>query len=600
MADAIVDTGSNSNGTNTVPSTSPLPPTPAILNGDDGLMPAVAASRQVAPSDNVTYPDSALGDLAARSGFLCFFIVVGFLGNCLLLTTLIRSSRLRRKVIYLFVVYLAVINVVECLVNLPVVLGATVAEQWAYGDDVCRLNAFSIQLTSQALLLGLCMMACDRMLAVTNPVAYPSRLSISKAAILIVVCVCASCGLTVPILTPTIPVQPFAARYLCSVGSQAPFLYVILTSALGYMLPLLVILGTYVAVARVAIRSKLQQRNANPSQVYSNVGAAAEQQLWREISAAKYVLLLFVLWCMFQGPYMLLSFTEEFRNSDGIRISQAALEFTFPWEMSLAFTWMKFSYVTFLPVATFCCRKEVWQKFKNILLCRKSNLVNDASPHDTPTSPRKTDSVDRKKVDSLGKVPVLFATENGLHFQTYSKSPTHEVSESQMYASDLTGTLTKSAIVTARKCDVAGSQLLQQGDQVTDVHSFIHSFIHYSIIHSFVRSFFHSFIYSSIHWKSRVVMMPTLSSLMASQVVFKITCVDASDDNVRLLQAIYFQCSTNQQIIWPVSQSVSQSVNQQDSYLYVYICSRIQYTIYIIVFKVYTFMTSPFSEEPLS
>ena len=87
---------------------------------------------------------------------------------------------------------------------------------------------------------------------------------------------------------------------------------------------------------------------------------------------------------------------------------------------------------------------------------------------------------------------------------------------------------------------------------------------------------------------------------MASQVVFKITCVDASDDNVRLLQAIYFQCSTNQQIIWPVSQSVSQSVNQQDSYLYVYICSRIQYTIYIIVFKVYTFMTSPFSEEPRS
>jgi hypothetical protein len=123
--------------------------------------------------------------------------------------------------------------------------------------------------------------------------------------------------------------------------------------------------------------------------------------------------------------------------------------------MDLAFTWMRLSFVMFIPAVTFCWMKEVWQRFKNFVLCRKSNLIVDSSPVGSPGHQGKN-TKQEVEVEASPGVPVIFATEQGLHFQTYFKrqADAEEPAPDGLQFLEING----SQILTSRKCDIYGSQ----------------------------------------------------------------------------------------------------------------------------------------------
>ncbi len=250
---------------------------------------------------------------------------------------------------------------------------------------------------------------------------------------------------------------------------RAPVVYVAFTSLFGFIVPIVAIIVLYVLIVRAAVRERLREHPRVASQAYTDCVLQPDSRFWLELNTSKYVGVLVVIWAVLRGPYLLLSYSHQFQSngpedSDGL---------TYPWQVELALTWIYLSFPTLLPLVTFCWRKEVWQKFKNLILCRKSNLINDSEPRNggkrrKPLAPAEVAAAAASKeplpsmtdINRNTSIPVLFATEDGLHFQSYGNRAMKddESSEEEDTVGELENTKA-SKIATTRKCDVYGSQL---------------------------------------------------------------------------------------------------------------------------------------------
>ena len=54
----------------------------------------------------------------------------------------------------------------------------------------------------------------------------------------------------------------------------------------------------------------------------------------------------------------------------------------------------------------------------------------------------------------------------------------------------------------------------------------------------------------SMYWNMRVAIIPTLSSMMAAQVVITTTCVATIDDKVGIMITLHFQCTRKEDLYW--------------------------------------------------
>lgn len=130
--------------------------------------------------------ESGLWVLAVRAVFLAVFIIVGFISNCMLLITLAQGNKRKTSYLNIFIINIVTSDLVDCTLNLPLVLGATITERWDYGDELCQLNACLFKLTSITTAGGLCILLLDRCFAVRSPARYLYVLSLTKVNLLII------------------------------------------------------------------------------------------------------------------------------------------------------------------------------------------------------------------------------------------------------------------------------------------------------------------------------------------------------------------------------------------------------------------------------
>ena len=147
------------------------------------------------PATNTSSSDDAddllqtdVGSRTARTVALALYILIGFVGNAVLVSTIAQSNSLKKTPLNLFLVSVAVVNLFDCILTLPLILGASVLEKWPYGDFGCQLNAFCLQLSSIVVLLTLMMMTFERFLSVKAQPSRTQSLSTAKANMLIIYC----------------------------------------------------------------------------------------------------------------------------------------------------------------------------------------------------------------------------------------------------------------------------------------------------------------------------------------------------------------------------------------------------------------------------
>lgn len=184
-------------------------------------------------------------------GLLLFFSLCTVFGNMLVILAVIRERYLHTPTNY-FITSLAV---ADCLVGLAVMPFSAIYEvlghTWFFGTDWCDIWRSLDVLFSTASILNLCVISLDRYWAITDPIAYPMRMTKLRSVFLIAAVWVCSSAISFPAIAwwravRLAPLPPFQCPFTEHLG------YLIFSSTISFYLPLVVMLFTYFRIYRAA------------------------------------------------------------------------------------------------------------------------------------------------------------------------------------------------------------------------------------------------------------------------------------------------------------------------------------------------------------
>lgn len=357
-----------------------------------------------------------------RTTTLAVITVVAFVSNLILLVTIGQSASLRKIHFNKHVVNIAIINLMTCILGMPMVIGYSVTSNWDYGDIMCKVLAHFIISISIAMCLSILMINLDRVIAISDPAKYETSMNAGKTAMMIMISWLVAILFPLPLSLSVVPTAPYPHRYICSIDTLSNIDYLISLYAVCFAVPSLANILFFVYIAREALSEKeLESRDGRrrPSAV----------KLWPEVQSAGVVFILFLLWIVTELPYITLSSIQQYIYSE-----QVQKQFPYSSHLDTTFMWLKFCDAIILPFVIFKWRKDIWLKFKDLMFCRKSNSVVDASPRGDKGSNKgsNTNSASRRrnksnsnnvskadtpKFEASFPIPTIKATKDGLHVQ---------------------------------------------------------------------------------------------------------------------------------------------------------------------------------------
>lgn len=419
------------------------------------------AASNASSAENGTASSTASTDYncSAKLVFLVIFMVIGLCGNVVLIITLGCNKKQRKSALQLFSLNLAFVNCLDCFFNMSFALAsATGSVSWSSEDLLCRLNSFFMNLIWIETILGLMFMTLDRMMATRHSDKYEQFQSMPRFIIMLIYTWVHSISFSAPLLVGAIDVDVYKNVQMCMMANNVSIIYTLIMALVCFLIPIIVSLIFFTLAIKVSCSEHSIHAIRSQNQYSKDV---QEPKLLKELNGAKYTGILLFLWIIMEVPYISAQLIRMFRYSDDLNISSSfQIPNTYPVDVSLV--WIRFGFVLVLPILALLWKKELWQLFKNIILCRKSNLIVDLELKvENPPSREKLDlkySDDKKHVkeekmkeafvhNSGFQVPVLFATSRGVHIQTGSDE------ESDYDEIKIRG----------RKCDVLGSQGNLQG-----------------------------------------------------------------------------------------------------------------------------------------
>lgn len=419
------------------------------------------AASNASSAENGTASSTASTDYncSAKLVFLVIFMVIGLCGNVVLIITLGCNKKQRKSALQLFSLNLAFVNCLDCFFNMSFALAsATGSVSWSSEDLLCRLNSFFMNLIWIETILGLMFMTLDRMMATRHSDKYEQFQSMPRFIIMLIYTWVHSISFSAPLLVGAIDVDVYKNVQMCMMANNVSIIYTLIMALVCFLIPIIVSLIFFTLAIKVSCSEHSIHAMRSQNQYSKDV---QEPKLLKELNGAKYTGILLFLWIIMEVPYISAQLIRMFRYSDDLNISSSfQIPNTYPVDVSLV--WIRFGFVLVLPILALLWKKELWQLFKNIILCRKSNLIVDLELKvENPPSREKLDlkySDDKKHVkeekmkeafvhNSGFQVPVLFATSRGVHIQTGSDE------ESDYDEIKIRG----------RKCDVLGSQGNLQG-----------------------------------------------------------------------------------------------------------------------------------------
>ncbi|XP_003224200.2 D(1B) dopamine receptor [Anolis carolinensis] len=255
-------------GRNATPSWSPsLPstPRPTLL-----LLPASEAPASP--------PGPPVAQKVAAGGLLSLLVVWTLLGNALVCAAILGSRHLRAKVTNIFIVSLAISDLLVALLVMPWKAAAEVAGYWPFGAFCSIWVAFDI-MCSTASILNLCVISLDRYWAIASPFRYERKMT-PKVALAM-----AGLAWALALLVSFVPVQlnwhkgqetvatPSAPSFTISSPSSSSWIpgegsevlpakehcdsslnrtYAIASSLISFYIPVAIMIATYTRIYRIA------------------------------------------------------------------------------------------------------------------------------------------------------------------------------------------------------------------------------------------------------------------------------------------------------------------------------------------------------------
>ncbi|KAM9809228.1 melanopsin-A-like isoform 4-T4 [Syngnathus typhle] len=215
---------------------------------------AVMLHRAPHPFPTVDVPDHAhytIGSVILAIG------ITGLLGNFLVIYAFSRSRSLRTPA-NIFIINLAVTDLLMCVTQAPVFFASSMHKRWIFGEKACELYAFCGALFGICSMITLTVIAVDRYFVITRPLTSIGMLSCERALAILAAAWVYSLGWSLPPFFGWSAYVPEGLLTSCTwdymTFTPSVRAYTMLLFVFVFFLPLLVIVYCYVFIFR-AVRN---------------------------------------------------------------------------------------------------------------------------------------------------------------------------------------------------------------------------------------------------------------------------------------------------------------------------------------------------------
>ncbi|ESO94945.1 hypothetical protein LOTGIDRAFT_144771 [Lottia gigantea] len=182
---------------------------------------------------------------------LASFSFITIVGNIMVMIAVYKEIYLRTVTNY-FIVSLAVADLMVGGIVMPFSISHEMTNQiWLYGTAWCDLWHSLDVLASSASILNLCVISLDRYWAITDPIAYPSKMSSCKVCLLITLVWLCSAGISFPAIAWWKAVTPSdLPEHKCLFTEDTA--YLIFSSLVSFYFPTIIMMFVYCKIYRAA------------------------------------------------------------------------------------------------------------------------------------------------------------------------------------------------------------------------------------------------------------------------------------------------------------------------------------------------------------
>ncbi|CAD5220045.1 unnamed protein product [Bursaphelenchus xylophilus] len=333
---------------------------PPILYVDYGDTIADVAMRE-ATSTSLTTTTSIL---------LTVLLLLTFFSNLFLVATITASCKLRANLLYLIFIQLGILNLIESIFVMFVSLLYVANNNWVFGDVVCRINATAQDFVFLQSFFTIMLMAVERALGLTTSgrLLLTRRYAICLSLLFTAISFCFAS----PALFKGFNVQPFPYRYICAIGSNAPLPYAIV-QMIVYGGGIFVITMCFCAIMRYK-RFTTDSRTLPAKPQDYGAFIMESRALEDYMTMTRLIIFIFIAYILLQGPYLVLNFFVQIRNSEQLLAANAnVIEVSQDLDTLLTFLMMFYPFT--VTVLIFCFCRDIWLKMVNLLFCRRSTGV---------------------------------------------------------------------------------------------------------------------------------------------------------------------------------------------------------------------------------
>ncbi|XP_039645177.1 opsin 4b isoform X1 [Perca fluviatilis] len=270
----------------------------------------VATAGSVVPSH--VFPTVDVPDYAHYTIGIVILIVgiTGMLGNFLVIYAFCRSRSLRTPS-NIFIINLAVTDFLMCITQTPTFFINSMHKRWIFGKKACEMYAFCGALFGMCSMMTLMVIAVDRYMVITRPLASLGMMSRRKALIILAVAWIYTMGWSLPPFFGWSAYVPEGLMTSCSwdymTFTPSVRCYTMLLFTFVFFIPLFIIIYSYYCIFR-AIRHTT--RALTKISCAGNRDSAKKfNKMKSEWKMAKIALIVILLYVISWAPYSCVALT---------------------------------------------------------------------------------------------------------------------------------------------------------------------------------------------------------------------------------------------------------------------------------------------------
>ncbi|KAK6107206.1 putative integral membrane protein [Brugia pahangi] len=298
------------------------------------------------------------------------FAIFSTLLNLILLITILLSRKLRSIQLFILFCNFAILNIFDILSGMFIPFLFIINDNWLSDMTICRLSVTLEQFVNMELLMSIMLMAIIQ--AILS--YFPNQFIFNNWRILafIIVLWLISICLVLPIFTHHIPVIPSEFWYNCSIDKNVPILYPIVC-ILIYSICLIIIL-----ICLAALLSRNNQYKDQLVSIRSNENLSFNRHTssfdYDYLNHLKLILILIILFIIFDGPFIMLNFFIQIRNSNVLLTSDNA--FMVPQDAYIILNWLRLMYPLLAPILIYAVSDKIWLNIKRCIFCDRSETIS--------------------------------------------------------------------------------------------------------------------------------------------------------------------------------------------------------------------------------